>query len=458
MDWQRIFEAGSLILCLSYFLTSSSITGPSKDLKLLGWATVFSIGFISSLNAHYPTFAFLEWSWLLALTMLAVLLRNNSDNAHKAIDRLILTTALLSCCMYLVWFWKLNAPIYFEKPSDEIIRKVTFPGFSNVRFFSDYQSFLLLILPFALLKLSSPGWARAMGTAIIGIFFSLALISGSRSLIFSHLFTHTFLWLTFRSQYNQLLLLQAKSWIVGLIIFLFLTKLLPLLIAGEPSSNLVVSDIDRTDSSNRILLWELSWEVIKSHPWLGIGPMHFADLPNSIAAHPHNLIMQFATEWGGPATGVIIGLITLHLKSRITHLKSQNGVETDTTMQLALSSAGIALIIQSMVAGTLNYPISQMLGLIFFAYPYLNQAKTSKDLVSSSSLRFICLILILIFTVSLTTLSSIKTRNACFFSDKWPSQHFSPRFWQQGWITGDCGQSTSLLDHIKFMSQTSLPR
>jgi O-antigen ligase len=403
--------------------------------------------------ANHVGFALLDWSWLLALVVLATLMHHWPMHDRELLDKSILCIVLVGSLGYLWWFWRLNAFIYFEPAETGVARPITFPGFSNVRFFSDYQSFALLLLPTALQRLTNKGLVQILGTWTIGLFYALAFIAGSRSLIATHILLHALLWSLLRRGYADFLLLQLRFWLIGALYFLLLTWLVPLMIGQYGSTaSLVVSDLARTESSRRTELWALAWQIIQAYPLFGVGPMHYADIPNQIAAHPHNLIMQFATEWGIPATLLITWLILDMVATRIKHLTASQ-FKTENEMPLVITCGGLALLIQSMVAGVLNYPVTQMIIILFFAYPLQRDNQIIQK--TSQKLHMIGLFSIMMVIGSLTTLKSIQERNKCFYSNHWPTRHYAPRFWQQGWITGECGPGTSLTTVFKPISLTS---
>ena len=443
MDWQRILEAAVLLLSMGWVISFGPPLPRISLITFYSWGTVFAIGLFSSLAvAIHVDFALLDWSWLLLLVALASMMHLWPVEDRPSLDKLILLTALASCLAYLWWFWRLNAFIYFEAPENGIIRRITFPGFSNVRFFSDYQSFMLFLLPPALRQLIRKGWVRVLGTGLVALYFTLALITGSRSLIASHLVLHSVLLLYLGNRYKSILFEHLRFWAYGGIIFALLTWLLPLMLFSSSGDALVATSLARADSSLRTELWALAWQTIQAHPWLGLGPMQYAALPNPVAAHPHNLVMQFATEWGVPATLVLGWLISRQILIRFKTLTMAGLLEKDRTA-LALTCAGTALMLQSMVAGALNYPVSQVMAVLFFAYPIAQiKAETTKG---SSQLHLVGSIALVMTLVTLTTLQSIQQRNSCFYMTHWPSRHYAPRFWQQGWIVGECGQEEMLL-------------
>ena len=252
MDWQRIIEATVLLVGMGWAISFSPPLPKISPIVMSTWVGIFAIGLASSIiAANQLAFALLDWSWLLLLVTLAAMMHLWPMKNRPSLDALILLMAFISCLAYLWWFWAVNAFIYFEAPEPGIIRKINFPGFSNVRFFSDYQSFMLFLLPLALRHFTLKGWGRLLGTVTVALYFTLALIAGSRSLILSHLVLHCVLLIYIGNRYKSILIEHLKFWVYGGIVFAILTWLLPEILFGGSSDATVATMLIRADSSLR---------------------------------------------------------------------------------------------------------------------------------------------------------------------------------------------------------------
>lgn len=441
MDWQRLLELAVLFACLVWAIVFAPPLRLPFSLTNCAWAALFLLGLLSALaGTGHVEFALLEWSMWLALITLVAMMRQWPVMNRDSLDRSVLVSVLIGGVAYVAWFWSLNAFSYFA-PEELLFlaKEVSFPGFSNIRIFSDYQSFMLFLLPTALYRLTEKGLARTLGAWLVGLYFALALIAGSRSVIATHLVLHAMLWVLRGNRYKPFALMQLRFWAYGCLFFYFLTWILPLILPGD--RRLVVSSLARADSSLRSELWTLAWQFIQSHPWLGIGPMQYAAWPNGIAAHPHNLIMQFAAEWGVPATLLLVWLVWMQLSARFRILSGM-GTDAKDDTAFAMTCAGAALIIQSMVSGVFIYPTTQLMAVLLFAYP-LNAENQNSD-KRTFTCHYIAVFALGMLVANLTTLPSIRERNHCFLNDRWPTRVFAPRFWQQGWITGVCGEGDTL--------------
>ena len=445
MDWQRLFEATILFCCMAWILASAPPLFAERTKSFYLWGLVLLLGLASTfMIAQYRDFALLEWSWVLLLVSLAAMMRLWGVIDRAALDRQILTGILISSFAYLSWFWYLNAPIYFGSFPPHATPAVSFPGFSNIRYFSDYQTFMLLLLPAALDRiLPRQGLPRLLGSLATGAYFALAIIAGARSLLAAHLVLHSAMLLMFGRRYWPFLGAQLRFWLYGIVIFMVLTRL-PAILSGT-HAHVAVTELWRTDSSGRMDLWKLALEAIRQYPLLGMGPMHYASLPNPMASHPHNLMLQFASEWGVLAAALLMWLVGRDLWVRLNQ-SAGHEIDAGQSTGFLMSCALLAMLVQSMVAGTLNYPNSQVLALLCFAYPIADGATVNAgNWKRGASLGMIGIVALGLSIGSLTTLQRIRDRNQCYHHHPWPSPSFATRFWQQGWIMGPCSANQSLL-------------
>lgn len=444
MDWQRI---GQIIVIFPLFLLATFSFNSENIIRkeyVRGWAALFMLGILSTLHAQLWQPALMELSWLLLLVLAGYMMRHQRYSRTQRLDALLLSSALVSGLLYLWWFWHLNAFYFFFHQPTGAVSLISFPGFANIRFFSDYQSILLLIIPIAIERLVPIGLARSTCNAAGMAFFALALIAGSRSLIFAHLLTHTVLLFVFGNIYKPYLFKQLKFWIGGTIFFIFLTEALPWILSNS-SSNTATS-LARTDTSGRNELWLLAWELIKENPILGVGPLHFSMTANHIASSPHNFLIQITVEWGIPAALTLCAIFARILFDMQKKVKLENA--KGSPISLGITAACIAIIFESFVASSpFNYPVGQTLALMCFAYPAgtaLESHPKNTCALSNSFIRSFSILLATLFILSVNTLENVRERNSCFYFNPWPTAYFSPRFWQQGWLAGQCGHHESL--------------
>jgi O-antigen ligase len=111
--------------------------------------------------------------------------------------------------------------------------------------------------------------------------------------------------------------------------------------------------------SAREILWKDAWARIVEFPWLGVGPMHFASLKNQVAAHPHQALLQIASEWGLPVFFMITAAVTVWLVKVFGEVRSGDG-KAGADLRWALFFAVLSSMVQSMVDGVLVMPYPQL--------------------------------------------------------------------------------------------------
>jgi len=231
-------------------------------------------------------------------------------------------------------------------------------GFSNPRF---YGQFLTLALPLLLVPVLSTGELRryaAVASVITALAWMLAISSGTRGTWLGLGVAAAFLpWLGGTGRRWAIGQLLATG--VGLSLFWILLSLLPGVIGAEVGHH--AGTRLTTSLSGRGPLWMMTIDLVLEHPWLGVGPMHFANVPNQIAAHPHQGLLQWAAEWGAPSALAVTALVLIggwKVMRTIRQHPASTG-ETD-VIRLCLLASVLASLVQAMVDGVLVMPYTQL--------------------------------------------------------------------------------------------------
>ncbi|MBI1898608.1 MAG: O-antigen ligase family protein [Acidobacteria bacterium] len=113
---------------------------------------------------------------------------------------------------------------------------------------------------------------------------------------------------------------------------------------------------------HRIVTWRTGWEMIKAHPWFGVGPQHvglqfkqyvprdFAELPAGWYGHLHNIYLQFAAERGLPTM-----LALLWMLGRILRDFWRGARAAPSPDARAILSGGFAVILAILIAGMFEH-------------------------------------------------------------------------------------------------------
>jgi len=321
----------------------------------------FTLGGISVALSTYPHFASLEWASMMLLLILALLLGGQARLENVRFDRWAIRLVM---ALGVVIALKIMAGYVAAVAEHLQIDSATmFAGtFSNQRVFGQIASMVIPVLSFSLLSRKLPQIQRWGLLTLIALWWMLVILSGTRG-TFLALFTSAgVLALAVGPPSYYLLKIQTLTLSIGIILFGILFWYIPHLLGlGTVLQNRLH---DLTSLSGRQVLWSMAWHQIQSHPWLGIGPMHFATLRNVYGAHPHNAILQLAVEWGIPATLAFVIAATTGFLSLLSELRHPK-IKSDPSL-LCLAASLLATSTQAMVDGIIVIPYTQT-WLVFIA-------------------------------------------------------------------------------------------
>lgn len=229
-------------------------------------------------------------------------------------------------------------------------------SFSNRRFFGQVASMVIPLLAYPLLIKATPLWQRWTFFLLLAAWWMLVIVSGTRGTALAITGSSILLAIFFWQNSKTWLKFQLAGVLAGGMLFVVLFVWLPVLLGQTPvlenrASNLVAL-------SGREELWGMAWTQIQAHPWLGIGPMHFASLGLKYGAHPHNAILQLASEWGVIATVAFILPVIFAGKRLVMFLRQ--ATTPDKPLLICLVASLMAACIQSMVDGILVIPYTQI--------------------------------------------------------------------------------------------------
>lgn len=318
-----------------------------------------------------------------------------------------------------------------------------FVGYSNHRFYSHVQTVLLPLLAIAT---SAQGVRRALRSlawvaAVLG--FTLLIASAGRATALSLLVAAgTGAVLFGRAAFQWLRHLTAAA-TFGALIYLLIFIVAPMAAGSASTIESTVSHNDLQSDHSRLYLWRLSLGYIEQSPWLGIGPMHYANYPNLKAAHPHNIYLQIAAEWGVPILLVLGAIVTTWFQRfyraiRICANERQKGVG------LGLFCACIAVAVDGCFSGNFVMPMPQvwiafLIGLCIHWMRSVAEPDVMKPArawhISSTALA----LLLLLSQFWLIADVYSEARNIARHVESVKSElvdnpRTNPRFWSHGWF------------------------
>jgi putative inorganic carbon (HCO3(-)) transporter len=302
-----------------------------------------------------------------------------------------------------------------------------------------------MLLPFLVLPvmvLQRPGWQRLLLWCVPVIWWVLAIGSSTRGTWVS-LFIAAVVVLWFTGAAGKAWL---RSQIIALIIALFCYALFIFAIPAlfDVQTLLLHRGEDFESLSNRGALWRLAIGYMVDHPFLGIGPMHFAYWTREIAASPHNAVLLWLAEWGVPAAALMVFLWAWGGLAYAAFVKRQATAGlTDFTalFRTALPAALTGASAQSMVDGVFIALVSQTLfvllaGWVLGSVQGVGVARNF-TLTFASRAGFLFVLLASVFGVAQgvsNDIGRLAERQKAFLAIHGQEQPLFPRFWAHGLI------------------------
>ena len=441
-DQQRIGQVAVLVVvaAMSAVVLASSRNGviefdaPSPP---VAWAVClfFALGATSAAHAASVSDAVLEWARFALLAQLAWTVGTLVRRDPRALSLVFLGSLLLAIC----WFTAARIGPYAAILALQLPLSSTafLAGFDNPRFFGQMQT---LTLPLLALPLLANGLSRRLRACLVALavaWWMLAWLSGTRGTLYALLLTGVLAAVLWGSWGRRYVLVSSLLSAAGALAFWILFTLVPRLI-GVPVEG---TRFERSpfSLSNRDELWRLSFAQIEAHPWLGLGPMHFAWEPNQIAAHPHSIPLQLAAEWGMPAAVIILGTVSIALAGRAWTLRArlarpETRVGLSDSLDALLLVAIAAALVQGLVDGVLVTPYTETLlaTLAGLAWGRASPPRCQKALPAIA--RWVVAVGLVACSVTLASITWDQTRglDARIGLQESRSAILLPRFWSAG--------------------------
>lgn len=422
-DQQRIAQLFFLIACsLSVFFLPQAAFSYKLQVLLAG---LFVLGFASVLLAQWPTWALQEWARYLGLSLLVLTVCGLAQRSWWS--ELVLWALALVGGVHAFQFL-----VFYSAAFISGIRLLDayllFSGFSNPRFFGQLQVMLLPVLALLLTQC----WHRQLKRVAALLLFlmvvqwCIAIVLGGRGLWLGLLLSHVSLVLLNRN-FWRLFAWQATAAVFGLLFYFLLFKSIPYWVGLEP----ILSEALRTGLSGRELLWQWAWDMALANPWLGAGPMHFAATYNPIAAHPHQVILQWLAEWGFAATSLALVLVAWGLVKGAAFLRHSQADVLDGGLWCSI----VGSLVLAQVDGVFVMPYTEtwlaiLIGLAMARCHSMPLIHSRRQVFSLIAVIPVVLVLGRVLIVQAPALPASEKTYLMQYGADW-----APRFWQQGWIS-----------------------
>ena len=311
----------------------------------------FVIGYFSSALSQRKIFALLETSLFVGLYSIYICIVEilEKQDVKDVFDEIFLFVVpqVFVLCFYFFLNYIFSITVSHRIDFNEIT-----PFFDNPRFMGQILTMLAPIFASFLIIKNN----KFLNTLFF-LLWAVIVLNGTRGTWYSLAFLTIFFCF-----FNKLGVEIAKKQVIGLFWGVFFAFCMSWLIPMVLNFDLGGSPVERLNLSlsSREIIWLQSLCLIKENPFLGVGPMHFSGLNSIAGAHPHQLFLQIASEWGIPA---LIILIILIIKSFIPVLKNlrveDEKISVEKVVYLGLVSSVTASLLQSMVDGVFVMPLTQ---------------------------------------------------------------------------------------------------
>ncbi len=427
-DGGRVLQVG--LLAVAALL---ALAGEARHAPLLPpWLKACAIGCLvlavpSMLASRHPAAAAQETALMLGLAGLAVLVCRaaRAGSITWAFDGL-----LAGSCAYFL----LTTGIYAVALADgaPLNARLLHLGFDNPRFFNHVQT---LALPVLLgWSLAAPGrLQRRAALVAVSLHFSWLFLDLARASLLALAVAGLWcFWTGVSALWRRLLWCVLAGLAVHVVLFVALPAVL-----GRHWVTHFASVQELTSSHSRDLLLSAAMDLVRADPWLGAGPMHFAALIHPKGAHPHNLYLQWAAEFGLPSLLLLLCLLVAPLWRVSTALR--RAPSSTPPMASALGAALLAALIDAGFSGNFVMPLSQVWIAVVYGLLLGSQSGTAAPATAPRALHRTTLVLVLLSQLWLCAEAWRQwqydpARIASHSPVATASQHPRPRFWQQGWL------------------------
>ncbi|EFQ65240.1 O-antigen polymerase [Pseudomonas fluorescens WH6] len=433
-DLQRVIQIALGFCAVLYGLSVVPVERLVDRPTALGLALIAGLGLVSSALAHQPLWAFTEVALFVGCAAIAaafaVLRRRNGESLDRVLILIVLLLCLIKSSQYLY-----AAAHAFTGGGRMLDPDLLLSGFSNKRFYGQFQTFTLPLLALPLLIPTVARPLRGAVFALLCVWWLIAISGGTRG---------TWLGMGAAGMVLAVLGPWGRRWLgwqlAAVLGGLLLYWLAFTVLADYLDLDLSNAAADRltTSLSGRGPIWWQGWHMLVERTWLGFGPMHFADIDNGIAAHPHQSVLQWASEWGVPSALCVAFLAGRGGWATVAVLRERAlSRERADLVRLCLFAALVGALVQSMVDGVIVMPNSQVwlalvVGWLMGLHVWRSSATATLPLAWGAWNVLSVLAVGLLIGIAVRDVPHIDQAQQQY--RKTHDHYLQPRFWAQGVI------------------------
>lgn len=456
-DWQRVFQCVvALFLLVVAFLNRETVSSPwllDRKVRLIA-VVLLALAAASIALAHQPFWAVVELALVVTCVGASLLIGHQRHLGGVVLDRLLfILVASISAVKCLQFGAALLAAFVSGFPTLDI--DILLEGFSNKRFYGQFQTFTLPLLALPLLSPASRRGAKALSFVLLSCWWMIAISSGTRGtwLAMAGAMAATCL---HGDEGRRWVAWQVAATCAGLILFWLFFSLLPGYLGIEVTN--FAGDRLNASLSARDIIWQQAWDMIKQRPWLGFGPMHFADIANPVATHPHQAILQWASEWGLPSALLVGGLVIRGLWATVLLIRKRaDPSQPLNLLRICLFASLTGALIQAMVDGVIVMPYSQLwlvivAGWLMGIHEFSAEPSTPRRSATPLWLAGFTLAVGLLGYVVIRDVPHIVEQRRAFLNEY--GGRLQPRFWMQGYIGAPPASLLAPMNGASFSIET----
>ncbi|WP_455824575.1 O-antigen ligase family protein [Pseudomonas graminis] len=433
-DLQRAMQIAIAFCAVLYGLCATPAGRVVDRTTACGLMLIIGLGLVSSALAHQPLWALAELALFVSCAAIAVAFAVLRRQGGEALDRRVILVVVLLCLIKSTQYLY-AAALAFSSGQLTLDPDLLLSGFSNKRFYGQFQTFTLPLLALPLLLPNTSRRLRCGVFVLLCVWWMIAISGGTRG---------TWLGMGAAGVVLATLGVGGRRWLgwqlAALLCGLLLYSLIFTLLADYLGIQIANGASDRltTTLSGRGPIWWQAWHMIAERPWLGFGPMHFADIANDIATHPHQSILQWASEWGVPSALCVAMLAWRGGWATFGVLRDRAlAAQRADLLRLCLFAALVGALVQSMVDGVMVMPNSQVwlalvVGWLLALHVWQAPATASPPAAWFAWKLLSVLAVGLLIMIAVRDVPHIQQAQQQYLGAH--GHHLQPRFWAQGVI------------------------